>query len=163
MKMHEVIARKRPGWKGFLAVLPAIGIALMPKIVCPLCWPAYAALLSVFGISFLPTAPYLLPLMVAFLVLAIAVLGWRARQRGLGPLLLGCGAAGAMLIGRFVVESDTALYGGLVVLVAAFIWDRWPSPTRRGSCPACQASTAELSRNREEVVSIGSPEEPLTL
>jgi len=24
------------------AVLPGIGVSLMPKLICPLCWPAYA-------------------------------------------------------------------------------------------------------------------------
>ncbi len=162
MKMPKIITvRKRSwrGWKRFLALLPTIGVAFLPKIVCPLCWPAYAALLSVFGISFLPTASYLLPLTVAFLVLALVVLGWRARQRGVGPLLVGSGGAGVMLVGRFVLESHVALGGGLAVLVAAFVWDRWPMRTRRHSCPACQT----LARNKEEIVSIDSSRESLTL
>ena len=33
-------------WKRSLSVLPGVGISLLPKLSCPLCWPAYAGLLS---------------------------------------------------------------------------------------------------------------------
>ena len=33
-------------WQAIVASFPAIGTALLPKLTCPLCWPAYAALLS---------------------------------------------------------------------------------------------------------------------
>jgi hypothetical protein len=32
----------RPVCRGMLALLPAIGVALLPKLTCPACWPAYA-------------------------------------------------------------------------------------------------------------------------
>lgn len=37
---------RRSGWQTIVASFPAIGTALLPKLTCPLCWPAYAALLS---------------------------------------------------------------------------------------------------------------------
>src|SRR5215831_11945154 len=40
-------------WRRTAAVLPGIGVALMPKLICPLCWPAYAGLLSAVGLGFL--------------------------------------------------------------------------------------------------------------
>ena len=42
------------------ALLPAIGAALLPKLTCPACWPAYAAVLSALGVSFVDYTPYLL-------------------------------------------------------------------------------------------------------
>jgi hypothetical protein len=33
--------------KHHLALLPAILLALLPKLACPACWPAYVGLLSV--------------------------------------------------------------------------------------------------------------------
>jgi len=32
--------RSHGGWREMLAVLPAIGVALLPKLTCPACWPA---------------------------------------------------------------------------------------------------------------------------
>jgi mercuric ion transport protein len=35
-----------------VASLPALGTALLPKLACPLCWPAYSALLCAVGLGF---------------------------------------------------------------------------------------------------------------
>jgi mercuric ion transport protein len=43
------------GWQSWLIVLPAIGVAMLPKLACPACWPAYAGLLSSVGLGFLCT------------------------------------------------------------------------------------------------------------
>src|SRR5206468_8296381 len=68
-------AQERPSpWRRGLLVLPAIGAALVPGLACPACWPGYAAPLSALGLGFIPTAPYLLPLTVAFLVVALVAL-----------------------------------------------------------------------------------------
>jgi hypothetical protein len=32
------------------AVLRGIGVSMMPKLICPLCWPAYAGLLLAAGL-----------------------------------------------------------------------------------------------------------------
>ena len=58
-------------WKRSLAVLPGIGVSLLPKLACPLCWRAYAGLLSALGLGFLISAKYLLPLTVALLAIAV--------------------------------------------------------------------------------------------
>ncbi len=77
-------------WKQGLLAVPGIGIALLPKLACPLCWPAYAGILSSLGLGFLISTAYLLPFTIAFLILTLAVLAFRAKQRwGYGPLGLG--------------------------------------------------------------------------
>jgi hypothetical protein len=43
----------RQVWKQALLAAPGVGVSLLPKLVCPLCWPAYAGLLSTFGLGFL--------------------------------------------------------------------------------------------------------------
>lgn len=134
----------KSGRKRFLAVLPAVGVAMVPKIVCPLCWPAYTALLAALGISFLPTVPYLLPVTVACLLLALGVLGWRARRLGMGPLVLGMVAAGIILPGRFAWGWQPALYAGVAVLVAAFVWDTWITRKQPGSCPRCKTAGEKM-------------------
>jgi mercuric ion transport protein len=121
--------------------LPAVGVALLPKLTCPACWPAYAGLLSSMGIGFIDYTPYLLPLTIFFLVIVIASLAYRARQRrGFNPLLLGLVAAGILLLGKFGYDSDGVMYAGLGLLVLASLWNTWPkqSHAASGSCPACE-------------------------
>ena len=59
-------------WKQTLIAIPGVGVSLLPKLACPLCWPAYAGLLSSLGVGFLISTKYLLPLTVGFLSLALA-------------------------------------------------------------------------------------------
>ena len=130
-------SRARNGWRSSLATLPGIGLALLPKIACPACWPAYAGLLTSLGLGFLLDVRWLFPLTATFLLVAIAALGLRARRRrGLGPFFVGLGASVTVLLGKFGFESDLAMYVGLALLVAASIWNTWP---RRATpaCPAC--------------------------
>ncbi len=137
------------GWKKRLrlnaAVVPPVGAALLPKLTCPACWPAYAGLLSSLGINFTNYTPYLLPLTGFFLALSVFALAWRARmRRGYGPFWLGAASAFAVLAGKFGFDSDAAMYAGLAVLVAASVWNSWPR--RRGNadpdCPACVEAEA---------------------
>lgn len=107
------------------SLLPAVGAALIPKLTCPACWPAYAALLSALGVSFIDYTPYLLPLTLVFLAVTLAILAWRPR-RGFAPLALGLFAAAVMLIGKFFFDSDTATYAGIALLVGASSWNAWP-------------------------------------
>lgn len=137
-------AKSTPRFAGFTLggiSLPAVGVALLPKLTCPACWPAYAGLLSAMGIGFFDYTPYLLPLTVFFLIIVVASLLYRARQRrGYKPLLLGLLAAAILLIGKFGYASDAVMYVGLGLLVVASLWNSWPkSQTAGGACPACAA------------------------
>ncbi len=79
--------------------LPGVGASILPKLACPACWPAYAALLSSVGLGFLISTVYLLPMTVALLSLALGAIAFRAKQRnGYGPLLLGLLATAAVLL-----------------------------------------------------------------
>lgn len=129
----------RAGWRNAIAALPAVGAAALPKLTCPVCWPAYTALLSSMGVGFVNYTPYLFPLTASFLVLSLIALGWRAQQRrGYGPLLLGIAASTLLLIGKFVFDSETAMYAAIALLVAASAWNAWPHARRAAQdCPAC--------------------------
>ena len=125
------------GWRSSLATLPGIGLAFLPKIACPACWPAYAGVLTSLGLGFLLDIRWLFPLTAVFLLVAVVALGFRARRRrGFGPFVVGLGASAIVLVGKFRFESDPAMYAGLGLLVAASIWNTWP---RRATpaCPAC--------------------------
>jgi hypothetical protein len=139
-------------WKRSLAVLPGIGVSLLPKLMCPMCWPAYAGLVSAFGLGFLISTKYLLLLTVAFLALTTAALGFRAsRRHGHGPLWLGLVAAAMILTGKFYFDAVQAAYAGIGLLVAASVWNSWPrraviSPT----CPACGPTAAGLNDRKTQ-------------
>ena|SRR5437867_3652925 len=128
-------------WKQGLLALPGVGASLLPKVACPLCWPAYAGLLSSVGLGFLISAAYLLPLTAGFLLLALAAMAFRASNRhGYGPFLLGLFAAAGVLLGKFVWESKPTMYGAVGLLVFASLWNAWPRRVTSGSaaiCPAC--------------------------
>src|SRR5712692_7940119 len=97
-------------WK---ATLPGIGVSLLPKAVCPICSPAYAALLSSLGLGFLATT-YLLPVTVGFLPVALVALVFRASsRRGFGPFGIGLVATAWVLVGKFWLDSTAASYVGV--------------------------------------------------
>ncbi len=119
-----------------LAALPAVGGALLPKLTCAACWPAYTALLGALGIEFADYTPYLLPVTAVALAIALFGLGWRAKARsGFGPLMLGVAASAVILIGKFAFDSDPAAYIGAAALIGATVWNLWPR--RRAACGAC--------------------------
>jgi len=117
-------------------LLAAMGAAFLPKLTCPACWPAYAALLSALGVGFIDYTPYLLPLTLVFLAVTLAILAWRPR-RGYAPLALGLFASAILLIGKFFFDSDIATYAGVALLVGASIWNAWPTQPK-AVCVNCK-------------------------
>jgi len=123
-------------WKRSFALLPGIGVSLLPKLICPMCWPAYAGLVSALGLGFLISTKYLLPLTVTFLAVTATALGFRAsRRHGYGPLSLGLVAAALVLIGKFYFDAVQATYGGVGLLIVASVWNSWPR--RAAPTPFC--------------------------
>ena len=131
-------------WKqGFLA-LPGVGVSLLPKLACPLCWPGYAGLLSSVGLGFLISAAYLLPLTAGFLVVALGAMVFKANNRhGYGPFLLGLLAAVAVLLSKFRWESNSTMYGAVGLLVIASLWNTWPGHAASSQAAACHHCESE--------------------
>jgi len=122
-----------------MAMLPAVGLAFLPKLFCPACWPAYAGLLSSFGIGFFDYTPYILPAMALFIVIAIFALAYKAKQRrGYQPLYLGLVASGILLSSKFYWDNDIMMWTGLVLLISSSLWNTWPKQSAEANCPACQ-------------------------
>src|SRR5260370_6403111 len=114
-------------WRQSILAVPSIGVSVLPKLACPACWPAYAGLLTSIGLGFLISVRYLLPLTIAFLVLALAAMLFRARdRRGYGPFLLAVLAASSVLLGKFACASRPTVYGAIGLLVVASLLDTWP-------------------------------------
>lgn len=122
-------------WKQSLVALPGVGVSLLPKLACPLCWPAYAGLLSSVGLGFLISTKYLLPVTIAFLVLALGALAFRAKdRRGYGPFVLGLVAAVGVVVGKFDWGLNPAVYGAVGLLVVASSWNAWSHRVTSASC-----------------------------
>ena len=131
-------------WKQGLLALPGVGVSLLPKLACPICWPAYAGLLSSVGLGFLISAAYLFPLTLGFLTLTLVALAFRARdRRGFRPFSMGLVAAIAILLGKFLWESKPMIYGGIGMLVAASVWNAWPRGEKLGQLPTPSANTVQ--------------------
>lgn len=131
-------------WQAVAASFPAIGTALLPKLTCPLCFPAYAAILSALGIEFVNYTPYLLPLTVIFLAVAISVLALQTRRTGnIVPLVLGIIASLIVLFAKFGIESDWLTTGGIIMLVAAIFLGGRTKSTAIAPCPACDVGEAD--------------------
>jgi hypothetical protein len=125
-------------WKSSLVTLPAIGATLLPVGLCPACWPAYAGLLSAVGLGFLLDATYLFPLTAALLAMAVGSLAIGAKsRRGYGPFVSGVAASALVLVGKFVYQSNAAMYLGLAVVITNSVRNAWPVRHKDTTCPTC--------------------------
>lgn len=125
--------------KRSLGAVPGVGISLLPKLMCPACWPAYAGIVSALGLGALVSTKYLLLLTAFFLSITLLTLGLKAsRRNGYGPLGLGSLASAMILSGKFYFDLSQTTYVGLGLLVAASVWNIWPRPAAKASfCSAC--------------------------
>jgi len=131
-------------WKHTLLAVPGVGASLLPRLVCPVCWPAYAGIVSSLGLGFLIGDAYLLPITATLLAVSAGALGLRARRRrGFGPLWVGLLAAVLVLAGKFQLESVVTTYVGVTLLVGASIWNIWP----RRMLPVNSPLTIERNRH----------------
>ena len=122
-------------WKESALAVPGVGISMLPKVVCPVCSPAYAAVLSSLGLGFLVSTTYLLPVTVAFLALAVGALAFRAASRhGLLPFWVGVIAASGVVAGKFWLDSPTITYIGVGLLVLSSVGNALPRRTNVCSC-----------------------------
>jgi mercuric ion transport protein len=132
--------------KRAVAVLPGVGISLLPKLTCPMCWPAYAALLSALGLTFVISARYLFAVTAFFLTVSVAALAFRASERrGHTPAILGLIAGAVVLWGKFGVESNALMYSGLLLLITTSVWNSWPRGAAK-TCPQCALSGDEIGQ-----------------
>ena len=138
----------RTSVKHAAASVPGIVVSLLPKLMCPACWPAYAGLLSAIGLGFLISAKYLLVLTVAFLATTGFALAFRAsRRRGYGPFWAGLLAAAMILTGKFYFDVEQATYAGVGLLVAASVWNSWPR--RAAAVASCCVPAGESTYPKE--------------
>jgi hypothetical protein len=138
--MPEEIKAQQSKKLGLLTI-PGAAVSLLLIRACSLCWPAYAALLSSVGLGFLGNSAYLLPLTGALLAVAVAGLGLQIKTTGYGPFAFGLVSGGAILVGKFVIDSNLTIYAGVALLMIASVWrcfqddQRLRLPARRARLP----------------------------
>ncbi|MEW6351071.1 MAG: hypothetical protein AB1646_18595 [Thermodesulfobacteriota bacterium] len=138
-----------------LAVLPALGLALLPKGACPVCWAAYAGIFGSVGIGFTTYSAYLFPLTVLFLGLSVSALAYRAlKQDRYGPLIAGAIASVIIIFSEFLMNWDGGTYGGVVLLLVASIWNSFPqkalTPSQRLQEVQLREALANTKRRKQD-------------
>ncbi len=119
--------RSNIGLHKYLAVLPSIVLALLPRLACPCQFPAYAGLLGSMGLTFLTQTMYLFPLTASCLTFAVGGLAVGAKRRqGYAPFGVGLIAAALLLIGKFIIASEPAVFIAIAMLLLASFWNSWP-------------------------------------
>ena len=122
---REGVAVSGRSWRLNLALVPALIMAALPK--CPLCLLAYAGVLGTLGLDPWLYRAWFLPLTLAFSTATLVVLAFRAQRRhGYGPFFVGFTAVTVILASKFYFDSMPMLYFGIVLLLAASIWNSWP-------------------------------------
>src|SRR5689334_5974794 len=86
----EIVVSRRVWQEGSLTI-PGIGVALLPKLACPFCWPLYSGIVSSVGLGFLISTKYLLTPTITCLMIALGP--WptmRNKGEGIGPSCWAC-------------------------------------------------------------------------
>lgn len=129
--------------------LPGVGIALLPKLICPACWPAYAGLLSSVGLGFLVPGSNLFILTLASLALALGAIAFKVpTRRRSRVLVLGTIGAVRIVLAKFVFNSGAPLYAGVFALIGASGWNAWLIG-QEGPPPGCTRSSKSKDLNSE--------------
>ena len=138
-RINSEVKDQRRSWQTAFTALPTFGAVMLPNLTCSACWPAYAALLGTFGLSFLNYTPYLFPLTILFLILTVSSIGHSAKRRyGYAPLCLAILASLLVIVGRFILTSNLVLYCGIGIFLAASVWNSWPVRKKHHViCSAC--------------------------
>lgn len=99
------------------SILLSILIAFFPK--CPMCWAVYMSMLGSIGMSKVPYMPWLLPVLLTFLLFHIAMQYRTIKQKG--PLPFSCSLLGAtcLLLARFTFPGmKWLLLTGMFFIIA---------------------------------------------
>jgi len=136
------------GTLGSLVTIPAAIVSVMPALACPACWPAYASLLGSLGLGFMIESTYLMPITIVALLIAVGMLGVKARlRRGYGPLMLGLIGASLIVVAKFALGLDPLIYAGVALLIAASVWNIWPESRTKQACGSASCCTgSELNQ-----------------
>jgi len=125
-KAIEAARPRRREWIRSLALIPGAVLPLLPAASCPACLTAYAGVLSAVGLGFLLTDQVLKPLIISFLLIGIAGVGFSTlSHRRPGPLVFTLIGSAAVAVGRLFWSAPPVLYAGVALLIGASLWNLW--------------------------------------
>jgi len=135
---------EKRSWIKSLLLLPAAVLPLLPAATCPFCIAAYAGVVSALGLGFLLNERIMLPLIVFFMAVSVATVGWTSRShRRKGPLVTTVMGAAAVVLGRVALNVPVLVYFGVGLLVFGSAWNLWLKRPRR-------VPLVQLGSNRHE-------------
>lgn len=104
------------------------------------------------GLTFLMDTAYLLPLTIFFLAVSVGTLGFRANgRRGYGPFAVGVLGAIALVVGKFLFDSNEVVYGSVAVLILASLWNSWPRRASQSVSAPPTETLHQIGRNEKEL------------
>lgn len=117
-----ILKRKTQSTIGIISSSGASVLALIPAISCPLCWPAYTALLSALGVGFFNYSPYLISILIA-LIGFVSFFMWRdyRSHNRILPFFLALIGGTLVIIAKIIYPNDTLIYTGIASLIIASI------------------------------------------
>lgn len=99
-------------------------VGLFIGFFCPLCVPASAAVLSAIGLTFLPQAQFIFPLIAIFSVVLLGGLITGLKRHGdISPLLFGSVGIFMVPVGRYILGSAMLTYVGAFCIIGATVWN----------------------------------------
>jgi len=126
--------------KGLFGTIGSLGSAFVVGL-CPVCIPAIGAFLSSIGLGFLVQETVLEPVLIVFLLIAVAGLLWSyfKEHHKIGPFILGSAMAISMYIGRYIYFDSTLnvvlMYGSIPGIIGATLWNL--KLRKSAACAAC--------------------------
>lgn len=116
-------------WADIFSGAGAVALSLLACAGCPLCFPLYAACLSVIGnvmgIELVDTHHFFLPVAMALSCISLGVMAYQIRaHHGLWmPFKVAAGAAGGMMVAAYF-NYEYLLYASLLLFMGGVLWNK---------------------------------------
>ncbi len=110
-------------WLKKVAPVASVSSSIL-AIACPLCIPAFGALLASLGLGFALKVEVLKGLLIFFLAAALLSLGWSFKvYRNWKIFFLGLVGAALIYGGRYVWFNVVFMWSGAAMLIGASLWN----------------------------------------
>jgi hypothetical protein len=135
----------RQSAKRNLSSLSALGISLLPKIGCPICWGAHVGVVSSALFSYGVVSRHVVSLTAIALGINLLVTAREAVRCGqYRALALAIVACALILLGKSVLHAELPIYVGGSLLAGTSVWHNWAgsrkSKTLQGLCSRTNSS-----------------------
>ena len=110
--------------ENFMTFLTALVPVFKSCPPCAVCMPKYAAIFAFFGLELSDYSEYLLPAMLLFMIISLSSMLYRIINKKLSyyPFMLAIASCLLMLVFRYVLDSNVAVYITMASLLASIMW-----------------------------------------